>query len=422
MKLYHNFTSQEDIDREYNLALTVADIEHWIEWYAQESLTARCKLDCMLDVRFGPTVDETVDIFPAKEQGAPLLVFIHGGYWFSCSSKDYSLVAKGPVSRGITVVVTNYSLCPKVSISEITRQSRAVITWLHREAPNFNADPSRILVAGHSSGGHQVGMLSATDWLGEYGLPNDVIKGGIPISGVFDLRPLCYSYLQPKLLLTHEVLTLGIVHRMPDGLSYVAGALAEPCSSVLATHDKACTSLDDTVVVMGAGPIGCIHIAIAQARGARVIVSQRSKPRQEMARRFNPELVVDAVHEDLAAHVKRLTGGVGADLVICANPVAATQTQAVEIVRKGGRVVLFGGLPKANPMTTLDGNRIHYGEIEVVGGFSYHPTYHELALDVLQRGLVPVDLLVTHAYSLDEVDTAFETAASGQGLKVMVTM
>ena len=225
-----------------------------------------------------------------------------------------------------------------------------------------------------------------------------------------------------KLLLTHEVLTLGIVHRMPDGLSYVAGALAEPCSSVLATHDKACTSLDDTVVVMGAGPIGCIHIAIAQARGARVIVSQRSKPRQEMARRFNPELVVDAVHEDLAAHVKRLTGGVGADLVICANPVAATQTQAVEIVRKGGRVVLFGGLPKANPMTTLDGNRIHYGEIEVVGGFSYHPTYHELALDVLQRGLVPVDLLVTHAYSLDEVDTAFETAASGQGLKVMVTM
>jgi L-iditol 2-dehydrogenase len=107
--------------------------------------------------------------------------------------------------------------------------------------------------------------------------------------------------------------------------------------------------------------------------------------------------------------------------VICANPVAATQTQAVEIVRKGGRVVLFGGLPKANPMVTMDANRIHYGEIEVVGAFSYHPTYHKLALDLLTRKVIPADLLVTHVYPLDQVSEAFETAASGQGLKVVVT-
>lgn len=206
MKLFLNFTSQEEIDLEYDLALTVPDVEHWIEWYTQESVTVRRTLDCVLDVHFGPTVDETVDIFPAKEQGAPLLVFIHGGYWVLCSSKDCSFVANGLVSRGITVVVTNYSLCPKVTLSEITRQSRAVIAWLHREAPNLNADPSRIFVAGHSAGGHQVGMLLATDWPGEYGLPNDVIKGGIPISGIFDLRPLRYSFLQPRLLLTHEVI------------------------------------------------------------------------------------------------------------------------------------------------------------------------------------------------------------------------
>lgn len=211
MRLYRNFTSQEDIDLEYNLALTVHDLEQWIEWYTKESVTARRKLDCVLDVRFGPTVDETVDIFPAKKQDAPLLVFIHGGYWFRCSSKDYSFVANGLVGQGITVVVTNYSLCPKVTLSEITRQSRAVISWLHREAPNFGADPTRIFVAGHSAGGHQVGMLSSTDWVDEYDLPNDVIKGGIPISGVYDLRPLRYSYLQPRLQLTHEV----ILHQSP---------------------------------------------------------------------------------------------------------------------------------------------------------------------------------------------------------------
>lgn len=206
MRLYRNFTSQDEIDLEYNIALNVADREHWIEWYARESAKVRDELDCMLDVRFGPTVDETIDIFPARKPGAPVLVFVHGGYWVMFGNKDFSLVARGLVSRDVTVVVTNYSLCPGVTINEITRQNRAVIAWLYGERARFNADISRIFVAGHSAGGQQVAMLGQTDWQGEYGLPNDIIKGGIPISGIFDLHPLRYSYLQPKLLLTHEII------------------------------------------------------------------------------------------------------------------------------------------------------------------------------------------------------------------------
>ena len=224
-----------------------------------------------------------------------------------------------------------------------------------------------------------------------------------------------------KMALDGEILTNGIVHHMPDGLSFAAGALAEPCSSVLAAHHKAGTSVDDTVVVMGAGPIGCLHTAIAKARGARVILSEPSAQRREMARRFEPEALVDPFHEDLGERVRQLTGGLGADIVVCANPVAATQTQAIEIVRKAGRVMLFGGLPKASPMATLDTNRIHYGEIEVVGAFSYHPTFHALALDILHRGLVSADQVVTHTFPLEQVAQAFQTAASGDGLKVVVT-
>jgi L-iditol 2-dehydrogenase len=227
--------------------------------------------------------------------------------------------------------------------------------------------------------------------------------------------------LADKMALSGEVLTYGVVHRMPEGLTAVEGTLAEPASSVLATHHKAGTSLGDTVLVIGAGPIGCLHIAIAKARGARVIVSQRSPQRRAMARRFEPEAAIDPSREDLVARVRELTGGLGVDMAICANPVAATQAQAVECVRKGGRVVLFGGLPKAQPMTTLDSNRIHYGEIEVVGAFSYHPTFHELALDALRRKLIPADLLVSHTFALEQVGQAFETAASGEGLKVVVT-
>jgi L-iditol 2-dehydrogenase len=141
-----------------------------------------------------------------------------------------------------------------------------------------------------------------------------------------------------------------------------------------------------------------------------------------MAEAFQPEMIVDPSTQDLVAIVRAATGGVGADIAICANPVAATHAQAVELVRKRGQVILFGGLPKANPLTTLDGNRIHYMEIAVVGSFSYHPTIHEQALDTLQRKLVPSDRMITHSFSIDQIDAAFQAAASGEALKVMVTM
>lgn len=223
-----------------------------------------------------------------------------------------------------------------------------------------------------------------------------------------------------KIRLTEEVLQLGVVHRIPEGLSFEHAAVSEPCSSVLACHDRIHTSIDDVVVVMGAGPIGCIHSAVAHARGARVIISEPSDIRRKLAESFQPELLINPFDEDLAGAVKKFTNGRGADVVICANPVPATQTQAVEIVRKHGKVMLFGGLPKDNYMVSLDGNRIHYGEIEVIGSFSYHPTYHALALEALQRGLIPADKLITAIYPLDEVDKGFNAAAGGEALKVLI--
>jgi len=223
-------------------------------------------------------------------------------------------------------------------------------------------------------------------------------------------------------VLPAAVLDGGIVHRVPDALSAEQAALAEPLSSVLASHAAAGTTLGDTVVVMGAGPIGCLHIAVARARGARVILSEPNATRRAMAERFEPDLVVDPATEDAVAAVRRATGGRGADVAICANPVAATHAQAVELVRKRGTVVLFGGLPKADPMTVLDGNRIHYGEIRVVGSFSYHPSFHSLALDAIARGSIHSDQVITHTFPLDDVERAFQVAASGEALKVMVTM
>jgi len=225
-----------------------------------------------------------------------------------------------------------------------------------------------------------------------------------------------------QMALTGEVLVNGIVHPIPHGMSFSHAALAEPLSSVLAAHEKIGTGLEDTILILGGGPIGCLHIAVAKERGARVILSEPSPIRRSLAERFHPDCILDPSQEDVATKVRMLTGGRGADAVICANPAAACQAQAVDTVRKGGKVVLFGGLPKANPMTTLDGNRIHYGEICVIGSFSYHPSFHELALEVIGRGSIPADSVITHLFPLDEAGLAFETASQGDALKVMVTM
>lgn len=206
MKLYRQFETQEAIDNEYNIELAVGDMRPYVDWFVNGSARARAELDCELDIRFGPTRDETLDVFPAPRPGAPVLLFIHGGYWRALSSKEFSLVARGPVAHGATVVVMNYALCPKVSLAEITRQSRAAVAWIVANIARYNGDPARLFAAGHSAGGHQVGMLVATDWVGEYDLPADVLKGGIPISALFDLRPFRYSWLQPKILLTHELI------------------------------------------------------------------------------------------------------------------------------------------------------------------------------------------------------------------------
>ncbi|HZR21445.1 MAG TPA: alcohol dehydrogenase catalytic domain-containing protein [Verrucomicrobiae bacterium] len=220
--------------------------------------------------------------------------------------------------------------------------------------------------------------------------------------------------------LSSEVLANGILHPLPVEVSFQEGALAETISSVLASHDHCRLSLGETVVVLGAGPIGCLHTVLGKARGARVIMAEPNAVRRRNAEQFKPETIVDVTTRDIIAEVNRLTDGLGADVVICANPIASTQTQAVEMARRGGRIVLFGGLPKANPMVSLNANLIHYGEKVVLGAFSYHPSYHEEALRVLARKVVRAEQFITHVLPLSRISEAFRVAASGEALKVMV--
>jgi arylformamidase len=203
--LYRGFATQAEIDREYDVETMVPDFRPYAQHFIEESAKTRADLQVKLNLRFGPTLDEHLDFFPAGRPNAPLLVFIHGGYWRTLSAKEFSLVARGPVARGMAVAVTNYSLCPKVTIAEITRQSRAAVAWLHRNAHELGIDAERIVVAGHSAGGQQVGMIAGTDWTTDYGLPSSAVRGGLAISGLFDLEPLRFSWLQPAIQLDQDL-------------------------------------------------------------------------------------------------------------------------------------------------------------------------------------------------------------------------
>jgi arylformamidase len=159
-----------------------------------------------LNVPYGATLEETLDIFPAEVPNAPVFVFIHGGYWRALSSKDFSGVALGLHPLGITTVVINYALCPFVSIDEITRQTRAATAWVLRNIAQYGGDPSRVAIGGHSAGGHLTAMCLQTEWKRDYGLPQDPLAGAIAFSGLYDLAPLRYSYLQPMIQLDDSII------------------------------------------------------------------------------------------------------------------------------------------------------------------------------------------------------------------------
>jgi arylformamidase len=204
--LYREFETQAQIDAQYNPSLHLADPTAPGKHYAERSALARQTLRCELDVPFGPTREETLDIFPADVPNAPVFVFLHGGYWRALSSKDFSCVASGLQLLGITTVVVNYALCPRVSIDEITRQVRAAIAWTHRNIAGYRGDASRIALGGHSAGAHLTAMCLHTRWQEDYGLPQDPLAAALLVSGIYDIAPLRYSYLQPMIQLDEGVI------------------------------------------------------------------------------------------------------------------------------------------------------------------------------------------------------------------------
>ncbi|MDZ7853711.1 MAG: alpha/beta hydrolase [Halomonas sp.] len=157
---YRSLATQEEIDRAYD-PMRGRDPAPLLEGWRARSVASRERHRVTLDVPYGPTLAERMDIFHAEGVGeeraegeAPCHLFFHGGYWRSLSHKEFGFVVDGLVASGITVAVVNYALCPTVRFCEVVRQSRAALAWVHRNAPSLGVDPGQLSISGHSAGGH----------------------------------------------------------------------------------------------------------------------------------------------------------------------------------------------------------------------------------------------------------------------------
>jgi L-iditol 2-dehydrogenase len=218
-----------------------------------------------------------------------------------------------------------------------------------------------------------------------------------------------------------ESVRLGTIRTVPEGLDPVFAAISEPISSCVNAQDRGKIGLGDNVMIIGAGPIGCIHTCLARARGAdKIIIADISKDRLELCQAFEPDEVVDASRVDLVEEARRLTGGKGPDVVITANPSPITQVQAVEMANKGGRILLFGGLPRDDSKPGVDMNIVHYNALELIGTTTFAPRHQIIALKLLASGRIPGEKLVTHRFPLSEFRKAVEMAMGGKVLKAVL--
>jgi len=203
-KVYGEF-SQEELDWQYNNRERVPTSVEIMADYAKRGEKFIADAPHAFDLPFGDTPAEVIDVYPASngDTNTPVMIYFHGGYWFSRHKDDFRFLPEGFAPAGAMVVVVNYALIPDVDMAELIRQCRASVVWAHQNAATYGGNPDNLYIAGHSAGGHITAMMFATDW-SEWNVPTSSIKGGFAISGLYDLEPIRLNYMNPTLGFTEE--------------------------------------------------------------------------------------------------------------------------------------------------------------------------------------------------------------------------
>ena len=219
-----------------------------------------------------------------------------------------------------------------------------------------------------------------------------------------------------------KVLAVDGLNRIPDGLGFAEASVAEPFACAINAQELARVGAGDDVVVIGSGPIGCLHVRLARARGAaRVTMVELNRGRLDQAAALvRPDHTICSAETDAVDEVAKLTDGRGVDVIITAAASGAAQEQAVQMAARQGRISFFGGLPKDDPVIALDSNLVHYRELMIVGANGSSPAHNKQALELIADGSVPVADLITHRLPLAQVLDAIDVVSRGEAIKVTV--
>lgn len=217
------------------------------------------------------------------------------------------------------------------------------------------------------------------------------------------------------------VLEKGTLIKMPEGLSFDRIVIAELLGSVIKAQKQLDTKLGETVVIIGTGPIGCLHSEIARLRGAgKIIMVNHSGGRLELAKKYSSGThFIHSGIEDAVKKVLELTEGRGADIVVAASPSQEAVQQGLQMLRKEGRLSVFGGFNKEEPWLRLDGNLIHYNRLNIIGSYSYTAADFEQGVNLIAEGRINTDM-ITHRLPLAEMEKGVALIRGGEALKVVL--
>lgn len=203
-KLYQGYSAKQ-LEVQYNNRAAVPEFDEISSNWSQRSSALRQTSSCQLDLSYGSSERQKIDFFECDKPRSPLLVFVHGGYWQRGDKSNFSFIAEKFLEHGISVALVGYDLCPIVDIRQIIEQIRSACVWLWKNPRDLNFDQDRIFISGHSAGGHLSAMTIATDWQKiDASLPQVVVQGGLPISGLFELEPLIHTSINHALSLDKE--------------------------------------------------------------------------------------------------------------------------------------------------------------------------------------------------------------------------
>lgn len=224
------------------------------------------------------------------------------------------------------------------------------------------------------------------------------------------------------MIVPEKVLAVDGLNRIPEGLSFAEASVAEPFACAINAQELARVGVGDDVVVIGSGPIGCLHVRLARANGAaRVTLVELNRDRLEQAAAIvKPDHTICSSDTDAVDDIAKLTEGRGVDVIITAAASGKAQEQALQMAARQGRISFFGGLPKDNPVIALDSNLVHYRELTIVGANGSSPAHNKRALALIADGSVPVADLITHRLPLRDVLSAIEIVSRGDAIKVTV--